>query len=66
MLIKQLKLLNKCTNYCSIHIYGMLTKFYKCHLYIYKDIKHLVRKIIYYLIMYLLWKKAYKTTKAVK
>jgi hypothetical protein len=46
MLVKQLKLFNKCTNYCSIHItlYGILTKFYKCHLHIYKDIKHLVRK----------------------
>jgi hypothetical protein len=40
MLVKQLKLLNKCTNYFAIN----LTKFYKCHLYIYKDIKHLVRK----------------------
>jgi hypothetical protein len=34
------KLLNKCTNYCSIHIYWMLTKFYN----IYKDIKYLVWK----------------------
>jgi predicted permease len=44
MLVKQLKLLNKCTKYCSVHIYWMLTKFYKFYLYIYKDIKHLVRK----------------------
>jgi hypothetical protein len=37
MLVKQLKLLNKCTNYCSLHIYLMLTKFYK-----YEKIKYLI------------------------
>jgi hypothetical protein len=40
---KQLKQLNECANYCSIHIYWILTKFYKCHLHIYKDIKNLVQ-----------------------
>jgi hypothetical protein len=70
MLVKQLKLLNKCTNYCSIHIYWILTKFYNCHVYIYKDIKHLVRKNknfyknVFFIVKFN--KYACKTTKAVK
>jgi hypothetical protein len=46
MLVKQLNLLNKCTNDCSMHIYWMLTKFSKCHLYIYKDIRHFSKTVL--------------------
>jgi hypothetical protein len=48
----------------------MLTKFYKCHLYIYKDIKHLVPKNwkLHYNVFVIvkLNKYACQTTKAVK
>jgi hypothetical protein len=50
----------------------MLSKFYKCHLYIYIDINYLVQKIKYYIINNVFFivekfnKYACKTTKAVK
>jgi hypothetical protein len=67
MLVKQLKLLNKCTNYCLVHICWMVTKFYnKCHLYIYKDIKHLVLHNNNVFLIVKFNKYACKTTKVVK